>query len=69
MRDPSRIPRICRQIETLWHYYPDLRLGQLIINFILDKNTRPFYTEDDEIEEKLLRELSKLESGNSPDAK
>ena len=32
MRDPKRIPKILKRIERLWKKYPDLRLGQLIVN-------------------------------------
>jgi hypothetical protein len=31
-RDPDRIPVILGQLEQLWERYPDLRLGQLILN-------------------------------------
>jgi len=32
MRDPNRIPEILKELEKIWSKYPDLRLGQLIIN-------------------------------------
>jgi len=51
MRDPKRIKRIVSLIENIWHKYPDLRLGQMLINAInLD------YETDDEILEKELKE-------------
>jgi hypothetical protein len=30
MRDPARIPRICKLLEDWWESNPDARLGQLI---------------------------------------
>ena len=36
MRDPERIPRICRELQELWAKHPDLRLGQLIWNAMHD---------------------------------
>jgi len=32
MRDPKRIDRILKKLETLWRIYPDMRLGQLVAN-------------------------------------
>lgn len=34
MRDPKRIPRICKKLEKLWKKYPDFRLGQLVSNLL-----------------------------------
>lgn len=44
MRDPDRIPVILGQLEQLWERYPDLRLGQLILNAFRDD----FYGVEDE---------------------
>ncbi|MBV8068282.1 MAG: hypothetical protein JO270_00155 [Acidobacteriaceae bacterium] len=33
MRDPNRIPRILTLLRDYWTRYPDLRLGQIIVNF------------------------------------
>ena len=30
MRDPNRIPIICKALEEAWSKYPDLRLGQFL---------------------------------------
>lgn len=30
MRDPSRIPIICKALEEAWSKHPDLRLGQFL---------------------------------------
>lgn len=32
IRDPKRIPKVLEKIERLWSKFPDLRLGQLILN-------------------------------------
>lgn len=42
MRDPNRIPDVLRALGLLWQKYPDLRLGQLLLNFDV-----AYYTEDD----------------------
>ena len=34
MRDPARIARICMQLEVYWQNHPDLRLCQIIGNFL-----------------------------------
>lgn len=45
MRDPKRIDKIINKLRDLWKTYPDLRLGQLIVN--LTPNDRStFYLED-----------------------
>ena len=52
MRDFHRIDEILTDIRTLWTNYPDMRLGQLLENFVFDKDTM-FYQEDDVTDEKL----------------
>lgn len=52
MRDFNRIDEILTDIRTLWINYPDMRLGQLLENFVFDKDTM-FYQEDDVTDEKL----------------
>jgi len=47
MRDPERIPKVLKQIEDLWKRFPDLRLGQLIVN-ILD-GPALYYLEDEDV--------------------
>lgn len=35
MRDKNRIPVFMRELERVWtQYYPDLRFGQLMMNFL-----------------------------------
>jgi len=57
MRDPKRIPRLLKKVEKFWKKYPDLRLGQLIINFAYD--TDGYFIEDDKLEKRLDKELNK----------
>lgn len=55
MRDPARIPLILAQIETLWRKHPDQRLGQIVANFVLDKENKAS-KEDDAVYLTLLKE-------------
>jgi hypothetical protein len=52
VRDPNRIPKILRALQTAWQANPDLRLGQLITNVLGNKT---FHTEDDETENLLYQ--------------
>ena len=54
MRDINRIDRILDRLKTLWKKYPDLRLGQLILNVLQDPAL--YYIEDEELIE-LLEEV------------
>lgn len=47
MRDINRIDRILDRLKTLWKKYPDLRLGQLILNVLQDPAL--YYIEDAEL--------------------
>lgn len=47
MRDINRIDLILDRLKTLWKKYPDLRLGQLILNVINDPAL--YYIEDEEL--------------------
>ena len=46
MRNPERIENVLNRIRRLWHVYPDLRLGQLILNAVGPDHDL-FYVEDD----------------------
>ena len=68
MRKLSRIKKILRMLEKLWNEYPDMRLGQLLENFIFVKGERGdntsvmlFYQEDDDTEEIIELRLKLLE--------
>ena len=51
MKDTQRIPEILLALGKLWLLYPDLRLGQLIINTVANASIGPqyslFYLEDE----------------------
>lgn len=48
MRDINRIDSMLNKIETVWKKYPDLRLGQLILNVVQEQDL--YYIEDDKLE-------------------
>mgnify|MGYP001607641033 FL=1 len=52
-RDPARRGRILNLIEGLWLKYPDLRLGQLLVNAAPEFERRPFFFEDSDLEQEL----------------
>lgn len=54
MRDINRIEIICNNLKTLWYYFPDMRLGQLIENYI--KSTDDFFVQEDDITLKNINE-------------
>jgi hypothetical protein len=67
MRDPERISRILKKLETLWLRHPDQRLGQLLENYIFFEGKRGdqtsvalFYQEDDSTEIILDVRIEKL---------
>ena len=54
MRNINRILKICKELEELWLKYPDLRLGQLILNVFSFKGDSPLYfIEDEDLIQKL----------------
>lgn len=57
-RDPQRISRILKKLETEWRKCPEIRLGQLIVNLASIGNRsivapEIFYLEDGDLEELL----------------
>lgn len=63
MRDFNRIDEILTDIRALWINYPDMRLGQLLENFVFDKKTM-FYQEDDVTDAKLKEAWEALLQNN-----
>ena len=47
MRAVSRIDSILKELGEIWKEYPDLRLGQLILNTI--ENPQLYYIEDEDL--------------------
>ena len=64
MRDPARIQKILAQIERIWVAHPDMRLGQLLVNFTETNKFEeaPFFYEDD----KLLADLESADLNPHP---
>ena len=52
MRDPKRIPETLHDVQRVWEAFPDLRLGQLLLNVVPD--TALYYIEDEELVHRLL---------------
>lgn len=66
MRDKNRIPVFMRELERVWmQWYPDLRFGQLMMNFLnyvaLEHKRDPFFPEESEML-KYLKEYAKKSS-------
>lgn len=61
-KDPKRIDRILKQIEEIWKKHPDLRLGQLVLNFACNRTglNGVYNQEDDITEEQLKKALEEL---------
>lgn len=70
MRDEQRIERICHNLERLWKQYPDMRLGQLLENYVfpnivaydykgklIGNGTYGFFQEDDETDKRIIMEI------------
>ena len=55
MRDPKRITSILATIREIWEQYPDMRLGQLLLNACPELENNPFYIEDDIVLEGLRK--------------
>lgn len=51
MRDPKRIPRIIKKLETAWELVPDWRLGQLVSNLQGPGPRDVFFLEDSKWEQ------------------
>ena len=52
MRDVNRIPKILHEIQRVWEAFPDLRLGQLLLNVVADPAL--YYIEDGALVHELL---------------
>lgn len=63
MRDVDRIDEMLTNLRTLWMNYPDMRLGQLLENFVFSTDTM-FYQEDDVTNEKLKEAWNALLKDN-----
>ena len=59
MRNPERIERILTSFKTLWEKYPNLRLGQLLINLGIAEDTLLLWNWEDDECEVLFKRLAK----------
>ncbi len=57
-RKPERIPKVIETLRKVWFQYPDLRLGQLLIN-VVPNGKDLFYIEEDELVELLNKYAAK----------
>ena len=62
MRDPKRIPGILHDVQRVWEAFPDMRLGQLLLNVVADPAL--YYLEDDELVHRLLEFSYKFAKDN-----
>ena len=53
MRDINRIDEILDELKQIWKEYPDLRLGQLLLNAVPESYL--YYIEDDKLIECLKK--------------
>ena len=58
MRDPNRITKTLQEIQKVWEQFPDLRLGQLLLNGTDDVIL--YYLEDEELVEYLKTYYEKI---------
>jgi len=60
MRDPKRIPKMLNELKGIWSTFPDLRLGQLLVN-VTERSTL-YYMEDDELMKKIRQYYSEAKN-------
>ena len=62
MRDPNRIDRLLAKLAEVWKKYPQLRLGQLILNVIRDPAL--YYVEDQKLIDAIIDYYKHMEGDN-----
>jgi hypothetical protein len=62
-RDPARRTKILAVIAAIWEHHPDMRLGQLLVNFTnqTDFEHNPYFFEDDVLLEQLSHYVREFE--------
>ena len=57
MRDPKRIDEMLTELREVWMAYPDLRLGQLVVNIVRPSvpALEVFNVEDEEFRVRLVK--------------
>ena len=72
MRDPKRIQIILKKLEKIWEKYPDMRLGQLLENYVFfggqrgDKTSVALFYQEDSLTEELLDKFLEVFSTQKP---
>jgi len=64
VRDPERIARMIQQLASAWHAFPDMRLGQLVLNITRAETTSDLWNLEDSQIEKLLDTFTRLKIGS-----
>lgn len=57
MRDPKRIQAFCNRLARTWETVPDLRFGQIVALVQSDGSGDGFYDEDDNMIERIEKDL------------
>lgn len=65
MRDVGRIEPFLRELAFHWKHMPDLRLGQFLVDALLEGTPPLYYIEDDALLEKLRDFSEKVADGQS----
>lgn len=60
MRDPKRIERVIQQLYSAWRAFPDMRLGQLVLNITRAETTSELWNLEDDQMERLLETFTNL---------
>lgn len=55
MRDINRIDKFLKVLGDCWKTVPDWRFGQLMVNLFDTLDRDPFFYEEDEMEQQLLK--------------
>ena len=58
MRDKARIKRILKLIEKLWVTQQDMRLGQLLVNYVFEEDK--LWYQEDSLTENILKRMVKI---------
>lgn len=68
MRDPKRIPEVLNELKGIWSSFPDLRLGQLLLNAIPGP-VDLYYAEDEQLIKVIRKYYSEVKyiEPNKPD--
>ena len=60
MRDPKRIPEVLNELKGIWSSFPDLRLGQLLLNVVNEREL--YYFEDEDLIKAIRHHYSEVKN-------